>query len=172
MDLTVYNAIQNTAQAVVDLASHGARHIVVVNLPDLGLTPFGQSLGSNFSFQLTFLTDAYNAGLKQALDSLDTLGIPTVRVDSAGLISEVSEDPAAFGLVNASDAAVNSGNDPDGYLFWDDVHPTTVGHAIIADQVIDDLVAFFSSHPGHGRGQRNGHGKLLPLNGRVRAPGR
>jgi phospholipase/lecithinase/hemolysin len=45
MGQTIQQAVQNTAQAVATLYSRGARHILVANLPDLGLTPFGRSLG-------------------------------------------------------------------------------------------------------------------------------
>jgi len=168
MNLTVYTAIQNTAQSVALLASQGARHIVVANLPDLGLTPFGLSLGQAFSAQLSGLTLAYNAGLEQALDSLEDAGMPTIRFDSAGLIREIAADPTAFGLVNASDQAVDSGENPDYYLFWDGVHPTTAGHEVVAERVIDELIAYFSPGRGHG----NGPGRSCSLNGLVHASSR
>ena len=165
MNLAVYNSIQNTAQAVGALAANGARHIVVANLPDLGLTPFGLALGAGFSAQLTGLTDAYNAGLEQALDALDGYGIHTVRFDAAGLIREIAADPAAFGLVNATDKAVESVDDESSYLFWDGVHPTTAGHKVVADRVIEELVAFHSPRKGRGKGP----GLVNALNGRVAA---
>jgi len=165
MSLTVTDAIENTAQAVATLAIHGARHILVVNLPDLGLTPFGLSLGQSFSYQLSALTDAYNAGLEQALDSLEDAGIPTIRLDAAGLIRDIADDPAAFGLVNVTDQALGSGNDPDLYLFWNDVHPTSAGHGAVADQAIDDIIAFYAPRHGHGKGRDDVHA----LNGLVKA---
>lgn len=116
--LTIHHAVQNTAQSVAALASHGARHILVANLPDLGLTALGRSLGPVGSAQLSYLTDVYNAGLDQALDSLDAAGIPTILLDAAGLIREIAANPEKFGLVNATEAALDSGNDADDYLFW------------------------------------------------------
>jgi outer membrane lipase/esterase len=166
--LTVYTAIQNTAQAVVTLSSGGARHILVVNLPDLGLTPFGLAQGPLGSAQLSYLTNLYNAGLQQALDSLENVGIRTIRLDAAGLIREIAHDPAAFGLVNASDPALDSENDAAGYLFWDGVHPTTAGHKIVASRAIDQLIGFYS--PRNGRG--NGPGLVHSLNGLVHASSR
>lgn len=160
--LTIHNAIQNTAQAVATLSSHGARHILVANLPDLGLTPFGLVSGSA---QLSYLTDVYNAGLQQALDALDSAGIQTIRLDAAELIREISADPTAFGLLDATHEALGSGNDADDYLFWDGVHPTTAGHAIVASQAIDELIAFYSLRQGGG----NGPGLVHSLNGLVHA---
>jgi phospholipase/lecithinase/hemolysin len=161
MDFTVYQAIQNTAEAVATLAKRGARHILVVNLPDLGLTPFGLAQGPQYSALLSGLTDAYNYYLDAALDSLEGAGIRTIRLDAAGLIREVAADPGDFGLVNATEMAIDSDDDADGYLFWDGVHPTTAGHQIVADRAVEELIAFYS--PRHGRS--NGHG-LFKVSGR------
>ena len=166
--LTVYTAIQNTAQSVVTLSSGGARHILVVNLPDLGLTPFGLAQGPQGSAQLSYLTNLYNAGLKQALDSLEKAGIRTIRLDAAGLIREIAADPAAFGLANATDPALVSLNNPDEYLFWDGVHPTTAGHQLVAGRAVRELVAFYSPRKGHGKGP----GLVNSLNGLVHASNR
>ena len=168
MDFTVYQAIQNTAGAVATLAKRGARHILVVNLPDLGLTPFGLAQGPRGSAQLSGLTDAYNYYLDVALDSLEAMGIRTIRLDAAGLIREVVADPGLFGLVNATGMAIYSPDDADGYLFWDGVHPTTVGHQIVADRAVRELIAFYS--PRRGRG--TGPGLVNSLNGLVKASGR
>lgn len=165
MGLTIHHAVQNTAQSVVALASHGARHILVANLPDLGLTPFGRSLGPIGSAQLSYLTDVYNAGLDKALDSLDAAGIPTIRLDAAGLIREIAADPEGFGLVNATQEAVDSGNNADDYLFWDGVHPTIAGHLVVAERAVEELVEFYS--PRRGRG--TGPGLVNSLNGLVNA---
>jgi len=73
MNLTVYSAVQNTTQAVVALATNGARHILVANLPDLGLTPFGLAQPPMVSASLSQLSDAYNGLLNQALDEAKTL---------------------------------------------------------------------------------------------------
>ena len=168
MGTTVHKAIQNTATAVVTLSSAGARHILVANLPDLGITPFGLSTGPTGSAQLSYLTDLYNAGLQQALDTLQNAGIQTIRLDTAGLIREMVSDPESFDLVNATDPASLSGNDPDGYLFWDAVHPTTDGHRIVAERAIRELVAFYS--PRNGRG--TGTGLVNSLDGLVNTTSR
>ena len=105
MNATVSQAIQNTAGAVYTLASRGARHILVANLPDLGLTPLGLDQGPEISAQLSGLTGVYNFYLGQAMDSLEAVGIRTIRLDAAGLIREIAADPESFGLANATDRA-------------------------------------------------------------------
>jgi outer membrane lipase/esterase len=46
-------------------------------------------------------------------------------------------DPLRFGLVNVTDAcAADLACDPSRYLFWDGIHPTSAGHALIAQAMI------------------------------------
>ena len=168
MYLTVSKAIQNTAVAVGTLASRGARHILVANLPDLGLTPFGLAQGQQGSEGLSGLTETYNYFLNAALDTLEIASIRTIRLDAAGLIREIAADPELFGLENVTDMAIDAAGDADGYLFWDGVHPTTAGHQIVAERAVRELVAFYS--PRRGRG--NGPGLVNSLNGLVKASGR
>jgi phospholipase/lecithinase/hemolysin len=61
------------------------------------------------------------------------------QLDAFALFQQIVASPASFGLVNVtqpSDPAYNPYAlyaNPDTYLFWDTVHPTTRGHKIIAD---------------------------------------
>jgi phospholipase/lecithinase/hemolysin len=53
---------------------------------------------------------------------------------------DIVADPTAFGLTNATTACITPGvppfacTNPDEYLFWDGIHPTTAAHAIIAQE--------------------------------------
>jgi phospholipase/lecithinase/hemolysin len=134
------NAVANLAGEVLALAGAGAYHILVPNLPDLGATPFGYSLAAldpTLPGQLTALTMAFNLGLEQALVDLQgLLGIDIRYFDTFGALAEVAADPEAFGFTNVTDACLSAGlacGDPDQYLFWDTVHPTARGHALLGD---------------------------------------
>jgi outer membrane lipase/esterase len=66
---------------------------------------------------------------------------PNVKIfDLYGLMDSIVADPAAYGLLNATDACAQFvACDPSEYLFWDGIHPTSAGQQIIAEHV-DSLV--------------------------------
>lgn len=167
------NGVFRTVSAVARLAEAGARHIMVANLPDLGLTPDIKAFGPAVAAALTQVTDLYNGALAAQLDLLADGGVPTIRVDAARIIRDIVGDPAAFGIDNVSVPAILTliqpalfGHlDPDASLFWDGVHPTTVGHAVIAGYAVDALVSARSPRRGLG----DGPGLVHALNGLVNA---
>jgi thermolabile hemolysin len=134
----VERGVTETVTAIGRLLAAGAQKILVLNLPDLGLTPRGRSSGIGSA--LSQVTDGWNQGLAAGLA---TLPIPELRtIDTAQFLRDIVTDPASFGLSNVEDACLAVGCnlqtldptlDPDGYLFWDDIHPTRVTHAILAD---------------------------------------
>ncbi|MGB8698399.1 MAG: SGNH/GDSL hydrolase family protein [Thermosynechococcaceae cyanobacterium] len=129
------------------LTQSGAKTILVFNLPDLGKTPFGRS-NTTLSTALTQLTQAHNAALKSELSSLSKQYPKTqfISVDINRLFKLVSTQPYLFKLSNVKESCLNTTvtppkicDRPDQYLFWDDVHPTKVGHQIIAKFVFANL---------------------------------
>ena len=140
---SIQPAVANLVTAVRALATRGARHIVVPTMPDLGLTPDGHASG--FSRQLTALSGVFNRVMKARLR---VLGVTTF--DVFGLFHEIVNDPADFGISDATTACLDLDPfslcaDPDEHLFWDSVHPTTRGHQILADR----LHEFVREHAGH-----------------------
>jgi phospholipase/lecithinase/hemolysin len=132
------------------LVNAGARQFLVLNLPLLGLVP---RYNGNPTQATTFsnLTAQFNTSLADALDGLGSsvADLTIHRLDVAAVISQVVASPAAFGLANVTDSAApglepgdSSYNtsqivaDPNSYLFWDDLHPTTAAHALLAEQAL------------------------------------
>jgi phospholipase/lecithinase/hemolysin len=157
------NGVGNTVQAIQQLWQAGARHIMVANIPDLGLTPF--ALRANIGAPVTQLSAAYNQVLDAALDSLAAAGIPTIRVDAFATLRQMVAQPAEFGFTNVTDRLMYVGGNPAEFLFWDDVHPTTAGHAVFAEAAADSLISYFSPRQGKGTPPA----RINALNGLVNA---
>ena len=138
--------VNNTIQAIQALRSAGARHVLVVNVPDLGLAPFGLSSGN--SGLITQLCAAYNEALESALQSLADAGAPTIHVDAFATLQGMVSYPAQFGFTNVSQPFLGTSGDPAQFLFWDAVHPTTRGHEVLAEQASKELIDFYSPRKG------------------------
>lgn len=162
-EVLIGNGVGNTLQAIQQLWQAGARHILVVNMPDLGLTPL--ALGLNVGSPLTQLSSAYNQVLNLALDNLATAGIPTIRMDTFALLREMVAQPAQFGFTNVTDQLIVVGGNADEFLFWDIVHPTTKAHAVFAEAAADSLISYFSPRQGEGTPAA----RINSLNGLVNA---
>jgi outer membrane lipase/esterase len=145
----VIDAAVNQATNVQRLAEAGATHIIVPNLPNLGAIPrFNGS--PTTSVPATQATVLYNTVLKAGVDlvTLFNPGKKIVQFDVYGLITKVLASPAKYGLVDVTDSS--QGNyliNPDTYLFWDDLHPTTKGHNILAQGAASLLAPCKSWNP-------------------------
>ncbi len=133
----VAQAMTNLTTVLTSLHTAGARHVLVMNLPDIGITPFGRTSGQ--SGQLTSLSSVFNTALEDAIAGLD---FDVALVDNFRGLRQIVADPAAFGFTNVTSSCLNGttvvGN-PDEFLFWDNVHPTAAGHRVIAQMVFAAL---------------------------------
>lgn len=135
-------AANNIVAGLQSLYNDGARNILVGNLPDLGLVPSYHNTPDQA--QATALTNAFNATLAAGLGNLQatSVGLNLQLLDLNTLFNSAIVNPAAYGLTNVTAAAYTGDPDyegvgtvvpdPSGYLFWDEVHPTTLGHSMVA----------------------------------------
>ncbi len=126
-----------------------ATRFLVPNLPPLGRTPTGAALDP---VEFDFLTDQFNTLLNTELDALrDALGVTLYEFDIHAQFENLLADPTAYALANVTDTALVVDENPSsplfGYptypytlqfdpaesLFFDGVHPTAFGHALIAE---------------------------------------
>jgi phospholipase/lecithinase/hemolysin len=145
------------------LITAGARQFLVPNLPPLGYTPRFNGNPTTLSQYNTRSFD-FNAALAAVLDNLEA-GNPALefhRLDVAGLFGEALVNPGAFGLANVTDAAApglqpgdNSydtemiADEPNTYLFWDDLHPTATVHAALAQRALSLLLPLAGDYNGN-----------------------
>ncbi|NET35768.1 MAG: SGNH/GDSL hydrolase family protein [Cyanothece sp. SIO1E1] len=145
----------NLSAAVESLFNAGGRNFLVINLPNLGETPLANSLDllePGASDLLNDLTAEHNLLLDQELDALSMLpDISLTRFDFNALFSDVLADPAQFGftdvenscLINFMPGFVFEGvcDTPDTFLFFDNIHPTTVANEQIGNAALASLSA-------------------------------
>ncbi|BAZ14532.1 hypothetical protein NIES4071_63760 [Calothrix sp. NIES-4071] len=129
--------VNNISTAVNTLIDKGARNIIVANLPTLGSTPQEQALGT--ASTSTNLTIQHNRNLNIALGTIarSRKDINIIPLDVNAVFTEVTAKPDRFGLTNVSQPCLNRAagtlcSNPNQYLFWDELHPTTKAHEIIA----------------------------------------
>ena len=135
---------ERVAGLVEELARAGAVSILVPNVPPLGLIPNYRD-DSETAAALNAASASYRDELNAQLDTaVSTLGdenitISLYRLDVYGLVYRLAANPEDYGFTNTSDPSQGEDVDPDEYLFWDDVHPTTAGHYQIAVAAFDLL---------------------------------
>ncbi|MEO1498678.1 MAG: SGNH/GDSL hydrolase family protein [Planctomycetota bacterium] len=114
------------------LVDAGARQVLGINLPLLGLTP--DNLGNA---GLSAATAGFNAGLATLYDTLETAtpGLTIHRLDVATLFSRLVAAPSAWGFTNTTSQGINAA-DAAGFVFWDGVHPTREAHALLGEAAI------------------------------------
>jgi len=130
--------VSDVVSMVDQLQALGAQHIVVWNTPDIGLAPATLAAGSDAAQLGTLISSTFNSKLETALAG--EAGV--MLFDVFGLVHDVVANPGAYGLGNVTDACgAIAGCDPATYLFWDGEHPTSAGHAIIANALLASQVA-------------------------------
>jgi phospholipase/lecithinase/hemolysin len=138
-------AADNIAGGIGALYADGARNVVIPNLPDLGLTPAYR--GTALQTSATALTGQFNTELALDLGNLQATdpGLTLYEVNLFTQFDQLIASPGQYGLTDVTDSAYTGDTSfagdgmvapgVAGYLFFDDVHPTTTGHALIADAV-------------------------------------
>ncbi len=140
-------ALGSIAVNIQRLYAAGAREFLVWAAPNIALTPAIRSLGPAAGFLATNVTQAFNGGLTLVLQQLSFAlpGVSFARLDAYQILTAIVADPAAFDLTNVTTACVTPNIPPftckpvDAFLFWDGIHPTKAGHAILAQAAAEVL---------------------------------
>ncbi len=149
----VSTGIQRSLQ---ELADKGAKHILVMNLPDLGRTPAATEFGA--VAELTSLSDQHNQQLFEIVEAFKQTNpsVQWLHFDVRNALDDLLTNPEANGFSNITGTCYESSVDEpslktglnvaatlkltskksacDGYLFFDLVHPSALAHKILADR--------------------------------------
>ena len=161
-------AVAHMAEHAVTLAGYiqasvvgkGAKHVVVVNIPSIENTPFGQ--GSGAPALLNSMVTTFNSNLKNAL--VGTLGVLLVDAYTQGV--DQYNNPAQYGITNVTHPACSTtapsatypagnillgsslactvnntlaGVDVSTYFYADPVHPTPAGYKLLNRFVAEQM---------------------------------
>jgi phospholipase/lecithinase/hemolysin len=142
--------VGNIVKAVQKLYALGARDVMVLNLPDLGLIPL---VPVELKGTLSQLTMAHNFLLAQALDAL-ALSLPDLRLIPVDVysftqnlaaksnLSPALPFPVSYCLFTVPASCPNVATfdvDPK-FFFWDAEHPTTATHAALGEFLYRQLL--------------------------------
>lgn len=131
-------AVANLITGVGFLASRGAKHVLVSNLPDLGGTPEAALLGVQAAS--TDATNRFNSDLPGLLAAGMAFGLDMRFLDMAGLLATVVDDTlnngsALYGITDLTHPCAgftfSIGNACDVSLFSDVLHPSARAHELI-----------------------------------------
>jgi len=135
---SVIDTANRVGGLIVRLANAGARNFLVPNVPPLGAVP--NSFGDPtrvlaLDYASAIYRDHLNSVIASTKSALAGSGITIYTLDVWLDVIRVLGQPAHYNFVNTIDSAQGaSGVNPDQYLFWDDIHPTTGGHFELANE--------------------------------------
>jgi thermolabile hemolysin len=147
---TPAQSLASIEQGLNMLMDRGARKILVSNLPDVTRAPV--FLIRKDAVKVAVDVATFNAGLSKLIQGLSTRrGIDIVLFDAHAFFGRVIDNPQAAGFAEANqsclridtDSALNylrghdlrAGCDPERYVFWDQLHPTSAMHRQIGEAI-------------------------------------
>jgi phospholipase/lecithinase/hemolysin len=131
---------------IATLAKAGAKHFLWLNLPPLGRVPY---VSDNADLLVRLLGKAagdgaalaFNDELALDVDSLQkSYAIDIVVVNTNSLFNSIVANPGKYDFANVKDAGwcgtdglkACTVDNPNGFLFWDELHPTTAADKVLA----------------------------------------
>ena len=153
-NLIISDALNSIASNMRLLYDHGARKFLVLNVADIGTIP--SILMADKSFPgIAAVATQLSVGFDLALNPTIALYFQDVSDEQIAdfdvfttvdtVIAAVIANPGAFGMTNADTACIEPDDapfrcdTPEQYLFWDGIHPTKAGHAILAQKAAEVL---------------------------------
>jgi len=131
-------AADNIATQIQELAADGAQNFLWLNLPNLGETPSVSGIPAA-SAAANLASQAFDQEWAMQVANLDALGINVIGANIDTLFNDILADPAAFGFSNVANACnATPGCNPNTFLYWDGLHPTTYADSLVANLAYED----------------------------------
>lgn len=134
---------QRMVEHVRTLAEAGATTFLISTLPAISDLPLAK--GTEFELSGNAFAVAHNTLLAAELAALQSeLSIAIAMADRFALDQAIMAAPDTYGFTNTTDAAfdLETGSvvpNPNEFLHWDGIHPTTAGHAQLAIAAFAEL---------------------------------
>jgi phospholipase/lecithinase/hemolysin len=143
--------VNNLSHDMGRLYTAGARSFLVLNLPPLGYTPRYNGNPTTLA-QANSRAQQYNAALDAMLAGFETshAAAAVYRFDVEALFRHALANPASYNFENVTNSAApglqpgdgsyDTGQiapNPNQYVFWDDLHPTSSVHLVLAHRILD-----------------------------------
>lgn len=139
------------------LAEHGARSIVLLNIPNVSMAPVFHMGKSVANLHENIIQ--YNKNITSIVADLH-IQFPHLKVyvfDTYKMFNDALENPARYGIKNTLDPCLDinsnsslnyvqshdprtSCSNPNDFIFWDNLHITTKVHRILATKVLESML--------------------------------
>jgi thermolabile hemolysin len=154
---TVAKIVADENSTISTLLNNGATNILIIGLPDVTQAPafhMGREGGRDLQLQVKEL----NSKLETLVENYRLVNInKSTKIniqfyDLTQVSEDIMHDPAKYGFMNTNDTCLDisvgttgylqshklrPGCDPNRYLFWDTLHPTTANHKVMAKLVTE-----------------------------------
>jgi thermolabile hemolysin len=138
----VSNAMVNLTNALDTLYADGAREIFMLKLFNVGQAPYFIAYTAGYAIYVDSKVAAFNTQLASAVSNVmqSAPGLRIYLADNNHMSSNIISAPLSYGFTVSTIGALEDPNLTDksfigpgaNYVFWDSIHPTTKGHALIA----------------------------------------
>jgi hypothetical protein len=128
----VEQVVSNYAANITQLAKGGGKIFILPTLVPLYLNPgFDSPYARSLDYQ------DINARMDREIQKLQAdYGLTVFRFDYYGLGTNITANPTAYGFNNVTSAARDycPPGDPNKFLWWDGIHPTTAFHHVMSEE--------------------------------------
>ncbi len=160
--LEVEAAVRARINNIKSLHKEGYRHFMLVNMPDLALTPRYQHKSKVERQRAHDCSKLFNHRLKEEILTLRAsdkhVGCSFEIFDAANVFREAFYNPELYGFnpnrktepyitSKAFKISLNHIEDSGEHMFWDEVHPTTRMHEAMAQKVFERLSDEYQFEP-------------------------